>query len=369
MVLEDKVKVLVVDDTILYRTVVGDVLGNIPGVEVVGTAANGQIALTKIRSLQPDIITLDVEMPVMDGLGLLTALAQEKIGVRAIMVSTTTAAGSQNTLKALELGAFDFITKPNASSMAENKELITRSLTPKIRLIANLVKRQKMRGAGGQPGSRTSTATSSAAKTVPRPNKPGQAGKATVIALGISTGGPNALCQVIPRLPENLGVPILLVQHMPPVFTASLANSLNNKSKLTVKEAVDGDIVTKNVVYIAPGGQQMKVISGVGGKKIIKITDDPPENDCKPAVDFLFRSVAREYRDKMACVIMTGMGEDGKIGTKVAKACGAYTVAQHENSCVVYGMPKAVIEAGLADVISPLTGIAKEIKKAVGYQG
>jgi two-component system chemotaxis response regulator CheB len=185
------------------------------------------------------------------------------------------------------------------------------------------------------------------------------------VAIGVSTGGPNALAKLIPSLPAKIGVPIFLVQHMPTVFTSSLAKSLDLKSRLTVKEGVNGEKVNPDTVYIAPGGKQMKVSKGSGGERVIRITDDPPENNCKPSVDYLFRSVAREYASKATGVIMTGMGSDGKLGVKVLKATGGISIAQNASSCVVYGMPKAVIEAQLADVIAPLEQIASEIMKTL----
>ncbi|MCK5324046.1 MAG: chemotaxis protein CheB, partial [Desulfobulbaceae bacterium] len=189
--------------------------------------------------------------------------------------------------------------------------------------------------------------------------------KSQAVAIGISTGGPNALNCLLPNLPGDLGAPVLLVQHMPPMFTASLAKSLDAKCSIKVKEAEDGEEVCANTVYIAPGGKQMKVASGAGLQKIIRITADPPENNCKPAVDYLFRSVAREYGSKSTCVIMTGMGSDGKLGLVVAKAGGAVAIAQDEESCVVYGMPKAVVDAGLPDIVVPLEAMAGEIIKTV----
>lgn len=189
--------------------------------------------------------------------------------------------------------------------------------------------------------------------------------KSKVIAIGASTGGPKALADMIPKLKGDIGVPIFLVQHMPEMFTASLANNLNNKSTLVVKEAENGEQVKSNTVYVAPGGKQMKVASGVGLSKIVRITDDPSENNCRPAVDYLFRSIAREYGAESTCVVMTGMGSDGKLGLTVAKASGTFAIAQNEETCVVYGMPKAVVDADLVDVVTPLEKIAHEIMQTV----
>jgi len=191
-------------------------------------------------------------------------------------------------------------------------------------------------------------------------------GKSEIIAIGISTGGPNALNQMLPKLPGDLGVPVLIVQHMPPVFTKSLATSLDKKCALTVKEAVDGENIMPNIVYIAPGGKQMKLIAGTDGlHRRIKITDDPPENSCKPSVDYLFRSVADYYVGRATAVIMTGMGSDGTLGLGILKDKAAFIIGQDEGSCIVYGMPKAPAELGYLDVVAPLGKIADEIVSSV----
>jgi two-component system, chemotaxis family, protein-glutamate methylesterase/glutaminase len=186
--------------------------------------------------------------------------------------------------------------------------------------------------------------------------------------IGISTGGPNALSKMLPRLSNNLGVPVFIVQHMPPLFTQSLADSLNERCSLTVKEAEHGETARPNVAYIAPGGKHMKIIPGLSGQIQIEITNDPPENNCRPAVDTLFRSAAHGFPGRACAVIMTGMGNDGTLGLRLLKRHGCQTIAQDEASCVVFGMPKEAIEAGIIDVVSPLDLIAEEITKAVkGY--
>lgn len=353
-------RVLVVDDTIMYRKVVGDILAEMPDVEVVGTANNGKIALTRIASLKPDLITLDVEMPIMNGLETLEALQQEHPEVGVIMLSTLTKRGSDITMKALELGAFDFIAKPDADAKQENVQSLKNALHPRIKAFAKrrelkLLLKQKLRTAP-TPVARPVTPTPPASSK--------RTGKSKAIAIGISTGGPNALTRMLPQLPK-LGVPIFIVQHMPPVFTKSLAESLDPKCQAEVREATHGEAVLPDVIYIAPGGKQMKVASGAAGNKIIQITDDPPENNCKPAVDYLFRSVAREYGALSTGVIMTGMGGDGTLGLRVLKSFGAVTVGQDEETCVVYGMPKTAAEAGVVDVVAPLDMIASEITRTV----
>lgn len=354
-------RVLVVDDTIMYRKVVGDILAEMPDVEVVGTANNGKIALTRIASLKPDLITLDVEMPIMNGLETLEALQQEHPEVGVIMLSTLTKRGSDITMKALELGAFDFIAKPDADAKQENVQSLKNALHPRIKAFAKrrelkLLLKQKLRTAPA-PAARPAVPT-------PPPASSKRTGKSKAIAIGISTGGPNALTRMLPQLPK-LGVPIFIVQHMPPVFTKSLAESLDPKCQADVREATHGEPVLPDVIYIAPGGKQMKVASGAAGNKIIQITDDPPENNCKPAVDYLFRSVAREYGALSTGVVMTGMGGDGTLGLRVLKSFGAVTVGQDEETCVVYGMPKTAAEAGVVDVVAPLDMIASEITRTV----
>ncbi|HCO11852.1 MAG TPA: chemotaxis response regulator protein-glutamate methylesterase [Desulfonauticus sp.] len=361
-------RVLVVDDTIVYRKILTDVLGNIPDVEVVGTANNGKIALTRIESLKPDLVTLDVEMPIMDGLSTLEEIKKRNLDIGVIMVSTLTKRGSQVTMRALELGAFDFITKPEHEKQEDNFQELTRTLTPKIKAYLRRIEIKKALKKGDKTSvSGQLDAFESKDKIYRKPEVIRRIEKSQIVAIGVSTGGPNALATMLPMLPGNLGVPVVLVQHMPPVFTKSLAESLDAKCKLKVKEAEEGEVIEPNVVYIAPGGKQMKIVKGAGENRVIKITDDPPENNCKPSVDYLFRSVAKEYKSKATGVIMTGMGNDGTLGLKVMKSFGAVTIAQDAETCVVYGMPKIAIEAGVVDIIAPLDKIAEEIVKTVRF--
>jgi two-component system, chemotaxis family, protein-glutamate methylesterase/glutaminase len=375
-----KIKVLVVDDTIVYRKAVSDILAEMPGVEVVGVAHNGKIAVSKINSLKPDLLTLDIEMPEMNGIEVLQYLQQHAPQISAIMVSTLTSEGGDMTMRALELGAYDFILKPSATNINESKQQLRTLLTPLIKAF------QTGRTTVGsmQAGNRSAVATRKpGAELPPQPGGPITAsagtrpfapvispsrrqGKSEIIAIGISTGGPNALARMMPMLPGDLGVPIVIVQHMPPVFTKSLANSLNAKCALTVKEAQDGEPLRANFVYIAPGGKQMKLVASTDGtNRLIRITSDPPENSCRPSADYLFRSVADYYVGRTTAVIMTGMGSDGTKGLQVLKQKGALIIGQNEESCVVYGMPKAPAELGLTDMVAPLDKIAAEIVKSV----
>lgn len=354
------IRVLVVDDTIFYRKIVTDVLSEMTDIEVVGSANNGKIALARIKSLKPDLITLDVEMPIMNGLEVLEKIQQENIEVDCLLVSSKTEQGGAITMEALALGAFDFITKPDSGDADQNREFMSKELRKAIQGFRRQFSRGKKQGAKRRISTPNKTPPKlSKAKTLLAQSKRNE--KSIAIAIGISTGGPNALMQMLPQLPANIGVPVLLVQHMPPLFTESLAKSLNSKCSLTVKEAVNGEKVENNIIYIAPGGSQMKVASSVGMEKVIRIMDAPPENNCKPSVDYLFRSMAREYGSKTTCVIMTGMGTDGKLGCIVTKSAGAVIISQDEESCVVYGMPKEIAKAGLADTVAPLDELAAHI--------
>ncbi len=360
---ESRLRVLVVDDTILFRKIVSDVLTQVPWAEVVGQASNGKLALERIRALKPDVVTLDIEMPEMNGIEVLEAIRRERLPVQVIVVSAVTVRGGDLTMKALNLGAFDYITKPDGGGVAGSLGAIRESLVPLLRALA---KRQEVRAIlQGKPAMMASTVPApEIAETYRRSSvctiRP------DVVCLGISTGGPNALTQMLPQIAAPLRVPLLIVQHMPPLFTKSLANSLNDRCKVPVKEAEHGESVQANQIYIAPGGRQMKVALGPDGvRKVIQLTDDPPENNCKPSADYLFRSVAQHYPGKATGVIMTGMGNDGTLGLKLLKRAGGFVIAQDEASCVVFGMPREAIIAGVVDVVTPLDRIADEIAKTV----
>jgi two-component system, chemotaxis family, protein-glutamate methylesterase/glutaminase len=368
-------KVMVVDDTIVYRKIVTDILSELSDVEVVGTASNGKLALHKIPALKPDLITLDIEMPEMNGLDFLTHVQEEWPDIGVVMLSTSTREGGEMTIRALELGAFDFIPKPLSGTMADNKEEIKTLLSPMLKAFKR--HREIKHILSGKPVpalSKTKSALPPQKKIVSedtiaqRMKKVSRqiSAKSEIVAIGISTGGPNALAKMMPMIPPDIGVPILIVQHMPPIFTESLAKSLDAKSSLPVREARDGQILTKNTALIAPGGKHMKIVASADGmNRIIRITDDPPENSCRPSVDYLFRSIAEHYVGRATGVIMTGMGADGCKGAKLLKKNGAFIIAQDENSCTVFGMPKEIIEADLADAVVSLDIMAQEIVNSV----
>jgi two-component system chemotaxis response regulator CheB len=354
-------RVLIVDDTVVYRKIVADVLTELPDVQVVGTAHNGKAALFKIKRLQPDLLTLDIEMPEMNGLEVLQHLQKESSRVGAIMLSTLTQEGGAMTMRALELGAFDFIPKPQSGTMAENREAVKSALEPMVKAF------------GRSRQIRSSLSTFNKIAPVIRAPVYKTTGirrashaNSTIVAIGISTGGPNALARMLPQLPADIGVPIVIVQHMPPLFTQSLACSLNSKCAIEVREAKNGEPLHPNVAYIAPGGRQMKIVAGADGKhRIIKITDDAPVNNCKPSADYLFRSIADHYVGRATGVIMTGMGSDGTDGLRKIKKNGAFAIAQDESTCVVFGMPKEPIDSGIVDVVARLERIAAEIVKTI----
>lgn len=370
-------RVLVADDAILFRRVISDALASLPDVEVVGTAANGKLALQKVRELKPDLLTLDLEMPETDGLAVLDALKQSGEKVAVIVVSALTHKGGQLTIKALEKGAFDFITKPDAANMEQSRATIRQELAARVRALSSrLAIRHILHGsAGPKPVAPDPNAARPAGPAVPpqgklediagRMSRIVSPGRPQLVLIGVSTGGPNALARLLPQLPKDLGVPVLIVQHMPPLFTQTLAENLAAKSAIRVREAAPGDVLQANTAYIAPGGKQMRVTTGPGGIRLLQITNDPPENNCRPAVDYLFRSVASHFPGQAMAVILTGMGNDGTVGLRLLKRQGCFVIAQDEATCVVYGMPKAAFEAGVTDLVLPLDAIAPRIAATV----
>jgi two-component system chemotaxis response regulator CheB len=355
-VADDAVRIMVVDDSALYRQLIKNVLRDVPRVEVVGMAESGQEVLDQIDDLAPDLLTLDVRMPGVNGIEVLRELKMRRCRTKAIMVSSLTASGAQVTTDALMEGAFDFILKPGSPDAAANRRMLLEALTEKIQVFRNS---HAARTASRPPN--PSPRLQTAAKT-PRPRT---ATGCDVVAIGTSTGGPVALREVLALLPGNLPVPILIVQHMPAQYTHSLAQRLNEISPLEVVEACDGMTLEPGWAFLAPGGRHMKVVERGLGRRI-QITDDPPENSCRPSVDYLFRSVAENFGGRVAAVIMTGMGRDGTEGCRRLKERGAYVIAQHPEGCTVYGMPKAVVEEELADRIVPLNEIAAALMNQVG---
>jgi two-component system, chemotaxis family, protein-glutamate methylesterase/glutaminase len=367
-------RVLVADDSAVFRRALADALAAISDVEVVGVAGNGKIAVQKVVELKPDVLTLDMEMPEMDGLAVLDALKQSGSPTSVVVISSVTQRGGRLTMQALEKGAFDFITKPQTKSVEESKTALQRELAPRLRALAHRrqirnILRPGSQGAGAPIVAATASAPAesvrSSRENVVRP----PAARPDVVLIGVSTGGPGALARVLPLLPKDIGVPIIVVQHMPPVFTQSLAESLGSKCNLRVREAGDGDRLEPGVVLIAPGGKQTRLVSTTDAVARVQITDDPPENNCKPAVDYLFRSAATVLPGRTLAVILTGMGNDGTLGLRQLKRQGCFSIAQDEATSVVYGMPKSAIEAGLVDVVLPIDSIAGKILATVRGRG
>jgi two-component system, chemotaxis family, protein-glutamate methylesterase/glutaminase len=370
------VRVLVADDSVLFRRLLTDVLASIPGVEVVGSASNGKIAIQKVRELSPDLLTLDIEMPEMDGLEVLDALVQSgKPKLAVIVVSALSRRGGDMTMRALQKGAFDFITKPEAATPEMGREALLRELAPRVSALAHrLDVRNILRGSSFRAKAEApvpirvadrAPLESSLGGIATRMQRLSDHAKPEMVLIGVSTGGPAALAQLLPAIPGDIGVPILIVQHMPPIFTKSLADSLAPKCAVQVREAIHGEFPKPNTVYIAPGGRQMRLGTGQENQPVIEVTDDPPENNCRPAVDYLFRSAANRFPGRAMAVILTGMGSDGTLGLRLLKRQGCLVIAQDEASCIVYGMPKAAVDAGVVDAVLPLDSIAGRIASIV----
>lgn len=343
-------KVLVVDDTITYRKIIADIARPFDDVDSVATAASGSIALRKMAADPVDLVFLDIEMPDMDGLETLARIREEFPTVQVAMVSGVTERGASTTMKALEMGAIEFIRKPTEGTQEENTEALARG----IRSVVRVVQTRRLTSSA-TPSDQAQLEIAAPRRVAPVPKRFG------VLAIGVSTGGPKALTQVIPSLPATFPVPVVVVQHMPPMFTEALARDLDKRSALRVVEAAEGAPVTRGTVHIAPGGRHMTVRGGEGGWRVA-LNDGPPENSCRPAVDVLFRSMATTCADAgVLAVVMTGMGSDGKRGVEALKRKGCYCLTQSENSCVVYGMPMAVDRAGLSDESVDLGRLAARI--------
>ncbi len=361
-------RVLVADDAILFRRVLAEVLASLPGVEVVGTAANGRVALRKVRELHPDILTLDIEMPEMDGLEVLDELRRGGDAVETIVVSALSRTGGDLTVRALEKGAFDFITKSESCGPQQGREALARELALRFR---EITRRLEVRSIlCGKSAYRPEVAAGRVVEAVAATNlneiaarmhRLNTSSSPAMVLVGSSTGGPAALARVLPGIPGDIGVPIFIAQHMPPVFTQSLAENLAPKCAVRVREATRGEIAEPNTAYIAPGGRHMRLEVAHGDRVSIQITDDPPENHCRPSVDYLFRSVANHFPGRAMAVILTGMGSDGTVGLRLLKRKDCFVIAQDEGSCVVYGMPRAAVDAGVADIVLPLDAIALRI--------
>ncbi|GAB2882312.1 protein-glutamate methylesterase/protein-glutamine glutaminase [Nocardioides pacificus] len=352
------ISVLVVDDSVVVRRLVTDVLNAADDIEVVGVAANGKIALAKMPQLNPDLITLDIEMPEMDGLETLRHLRRDYPGTPVIMFSTLTERGAQATLDALELGATDYVTKPaNVGSVTASMASVRDQLVPRIMSLCGA----KLRAAA--PGAKA---------RVPfpiRPTSPPGAppvpdGPVDVLVIGVSTGGPDALAAVLPSLPASLPVPVLVVQHMPKTFTRLLAQRLDTKCALSVSEAREGDLVEPGRILIAPGDWHMR-LRRRGQVTSVTLDQGTPENFCRPAVDVLFRSAVQVYGANVLAAVLTGMGSDGAKGARAIREVGGQVVAQDEATSVVWGMPGAAVAAGAVSEVVALQAVASTLTRRV----
>ncbi len=340
-----------VDDSVVMRRMITDVLARHDEIEVAGTASNGKIALQKLPQLTPDLVTLDVEMPEMDGLQTLRELRKVYPRLPVIMFSTLTSRGAVTTLDALAAGASDYVAKPaNVGSAGEGISRLERDLVPKIFAHCRRPVFTPL-----------PTLVTKPVAVAPPMRRPGSQ-RVEVLCIGSSTGGPNALAEVFNALPANLPVPVVVVQHMPPLFTAFLAERLAATSKLPTIEGAEGTVLRAGHCYIAPGGHHMEVVRR-GGSVQLHIHDGPPENSCRPAVDVLFRSAAATFGAGTLAAVLTGMGSDGQRGCEVIRESGGWNIAQDEATSVVWGMPGAVATAGLADQILPITEIGAELAR------
>jgi two-component system chemotaxis response regulator CheB len=355
-----KIRTLVVDDSVVARQIISKILKDDPFIEVVGVAANGRIALQKIPQVKPDVITLDVDMPQLNGIETLREVRKLYPDLPVIMFSTIGEHGAYATLEALALGACDFVTKPQQAGGSDAAlECIKEDLVPKVYHFG-----------GKRLGVELSPCTAVGRSVSERSTGPGYTGsfhKATslrALVIGVSTGGPEALAKVIPRLPVDIGVPVFIVQHMPPVFTHKLAQRLDSKSGLKVVEAQAGMIVEAGTVYLAPGGYHM-VVTGSANGVIIDTHKGEKENSCRPAADVLFRSAGEVYGGSLLAVVLTGMGTDGLRGCENLAEKGARIFVQDEASSVVWGMPGFVARANLAEKQIPIEELGLEIIQAL----
>jgi len=347
-----KIRVLVVDDSTVIRRLLTDSLASDPDLEVAGTAANGKIALAKIPQINPDVITLDMEMPEMDGITTLVEIRKLYPKLPVIMFSTLTQRGVEATLNALAKGANDYVTKPaNVGSVTAAMQNVRNELVPKIKAFCPWFAKCQI----AKPPLRASIQPKSSVQS-----KPSESSRIDIVAIGSSTGGPNALQAVLSKIPADFPVPIVIVQHMPPVFTKHLADRLHQLTSLTVVEAKRGDTIFPGGVWIAPGDYHM-TLSRVGTSVQVDLNQGTPENSCRPAVDVWFRSVNEMFGPNVLSVVLTGMGQDGARGCEAIRNAGGRVFAQDEETSVVWGMPGAVAQAGLADKILPLDKIADEI--------
>ena len=339
------------DDSAVIRGLLARALQTDSAIEVAGTSMHGEAALSFLRRNEVDVVLLDVEMPVMDGITTLQEIQKQYPDVHVIMVSSYTMAGAEDTVSALSMGAAGCVAKPISSSPSESVNKLSKELLPMVRSLG----RSRQRKSAIPPSIRRE-------QVVVTPSSSGPMVTPHVVVIGTSTGGPLALRTVLAGLPKDFPLPILIVQHMPPMFTPMLAKHIAQDTGRPAKEAEHNEPIQRGVTYVAPGDYHMEV-NKVGDRMVLQLNQKPPEHYCRPSVNPLFRTAASWYRNKVLGVMLTGMGEDGIEGTRMLVENGGYMMAQNEATCVVYGMPRAVVEAGLAKQILPLDQVAAQIAK------
>lgn len=342
------IRILIVDDSVVIRKLLSEALSEDPALEVAGTASDGRIGLAKLAQLHPDVVTLDIEMPVMNGLETLAELRKLYPKLPVVMFSSLTERGAAATMDALSLGASDYAAKPSSAGPAAASAAIRAELIPKIKALC---------------APRVDQATNVLPPATARVRRSTRR-RIEIVTIGTSTGGPNALAEVLPRIPKNFPVPIVLVQHMPPIFTRLLADRLASQCEIPVHEASAGVIVSPGHAWIAPGNYHI-TLKRTGTVWRLSLNQDPPENSCRPAVDVLFRSVADVCGAGTLGVVMTGMGSDGVIGAQCIRQSGGQVIIQDEASSVVWGMPGLVYASGQADAVYPLSQLGNEITRRV----
>jgi two-component system chemotaxis response regulator CheB len=352
------IKVIVVDDSAVIRGLISRALTKDSNIQIVATSSNGELAIQAAKAFKPDVVILDIEMPQMDGLTALPKILEAAPGVRVIMASTLTQRNAGISLQALQLGATDYLPKPTSTSDGDGLEIFYRDLLAKVQAL----------GAGKIPATvtySTPTVSTKSQAAVTLDSRPMPA-KFSALAIASSTGGPQALQTLFAGLVGKLThVPIFITQHMPPTFTTILAEHISKASGRLCKEAVDGDVVVSGNIYLAPGDFHMVMEKKAGGEVVTRLNKNAQENFCRPAADPMLRSLADIYGAGLLTVVLTGMGQDGMEGAKVAINKGGFVIAQDEASCVVYGMPKAVVDQKLCKAVLPLAEIAPYLIKAV----
>lgn len=347
------IKVLVVDDSVFMRNIISDMISENNNIEIVGRARNGKEAVEMNIQLKPDVITMDIEMPIMNGLEALKKIMSDR-PTKVIMVSSLTKEGAKETIEALNNGAFDFVPKPSGQislDIRSVKEDLVSKIYASVDANLKILKKNMVE---------TESEKVKLKKFIKDHDTLSSSKKQKIVSIGISTGGPKALQSVIPQLPEDIDAPILIVQHMPPKFTKSLADRLDVLSNVRVKEAEDGDKLKNGVVYIAPGDYHM-IVAQEGNDKVIRLNQQPPYSGHRPSVNIMFDSVAELYKSNAVAVIMTGMGGDGAEKLKKIRDYGGRTIGQDKETCVVYGMPRVAAELGAVEFVEGLEQIPDKI--------